>query len=124
MRLAEKLCMPQKGTTKRIATLQSQIASNQEGKQRLVQATKELSVVLALSDLNKAIAESLARVLPKKPIRETVQKADSEDEIPFARVLYLGGQRWSTGYLKSRYKPSPITLNLGAGVLGFKHQSG
>ncbi len=122
--MAEKLCMPQKGTMKRIATLQSQIASDQEGKERLVEATKELSVVLALSDLNQALTKSLARVLPKSPIRETVQKADSEDEMPIARVLYCGGQRWSTGYFKSRYKPNPITLNLSAEVLGFRLQSG
>ena len=77
MLLAEQLCIPQKGTLKRIATLQSHVVSSQEGKERLAQATKELSVVLALSDLNQALTESLARVLPKSAIRETVQKADS-----------------------------------------------
>jgi hypothetical protein len=124
MYLAEKLCVPQKGTAKRIAKLKAHIASCPESKERLVQATKELSVVLALSDLQKALAESLARMLPKTPIRETPQKADSKDEMPVARVLYCGGQRWSNDYFKSRKKPSPITLNLGIEILGFQLQSG
>jgi hypothetical protein len=124
MLLAEKLCIPQKGTMKRIAMLQLHIASSQEGKERLAQATKELSVVLALSHLHQALTESMVRVLPRTPIRETLQRADSQDEMPFARVLYFGGQRWLTDFFKNRKKPNPITLNLGAEVLGFPLQSG
>jgi hypothetical protein len=39
MYLAEKLCIPQKGTPKRIAKLKAQIASCPESKERLAQAT-------------------------------------------------------------------------------------
>ncbi len=44
--------------------------------------------------------------------------------MPFARVLYCGGQRWSKDYFKHRKRPSQITLNLGFEILGFQPQSG
>ena len=82
--LAGRLCIPQKGTAKRIAALQAHIASEPESKQRLEEAKKELSIVLAFSDLHNALTKSFARVKARSTVRETFERADSEDELPFA----------------------------------------
>jgi phage shock protein A len=84
MVLAGKLWMPQKGTTERIASLQAHIASHPEIKQRLEEETKELSTVIALSDLHNALTKCLTHAKSRPKVKETFEKADSEDELPFA----------------------------------------